>query len=272
PEPIPEPEPEVIEPEPIPEPVVRRPEPIPEPEIAEEPEPEPILEPELFEAPESLRSPEVFEPEPEEPAIAAVPSKPVPKNPPAAPITSPSVPNPVVTRPAPAPAPSPPSRPAATPAAPASPSSAVASAPSAPANPTQSGDASLLGSPQGQSLSASPERFFQEEDLGARLLAARRNADLGPYYRNIQRRVRQAWQPSQTGQERFTVLVFSLTRDGEIARLRVLETSGSSRVDREALAAVRQAAPFGPFPESYSEPSLDIEFSFSIFIRSNGRF
>ncbi|TQV61930.1 MAG: energy transducer TonB, partial [Halothiobacillaceae bacterium] len=51
------------------------------------------------------------------------------------------------------------------------------------------------------------------------------------------------------GEEGRVVLAFALEADGRLIGVRVLESSGSELLDEAALEAVREAAPFPPFPD-----------------------
>jgi protein TonB len=119
-----------------------------------------------------------------------------------------------------------------------------------------------------------------QEDSGSSFFSDRANAskeapyatldaqqdDLGPYFDEIRRRVKRNWQPFSPGQERYTVIVFSIQRSGQITGLRVLETSGNDRVDRDALDAVAKSAPFDALPQSFTRDRLDVQFNFNIYI------
>ncbi len=54
------------------------------------------------------------------------------------------------------------------------------------------------------------------------------------------------------------LLVFTLTRNGEAARMDVLESSGHEVLDQEACRAVRAASPFPPFPDHVRAQRLNI--------------
>lgn len=136
---------------------------------------------------------------------------------------------------------------------------------------TNSGAAKLLGGNFKRSI---------QEDSGSSFFSDRANAskeapyatldaqqdDLGPYFDEIRRRVKRNWQPFSPGQERYTVIVFSIQRSGQITGLRVLETSGNDRVDRDALDAVAKSAPFDALPQSFTRDRLDVQFNFNIYI------
>ncbi|BAU63098.1 unknown protein [Stanieria sp. NIES-3757] len=139
--------------------------------------------------------------------------------------------------------------------------------------PSDSGAASLLGKTY--------QRSFQD-DFGSSFFNLEANAseeapyaqldaqqdDLAPYFDEIRRRVKRNWQPVSPGQEQFTVLNFAIQRNGQITGLKVVQTSGNQQVDRDALEAVQQSAPFDALPQSFKRDRLEIQFSFNIYIHN----
>ncbi|GAB4241342.1 MAG: hypothetical protein Kow0049_29870 [Stanieria sp.] len=137
--------------------------------------------------------------------------------------------------------------------------------------PRDSGAASLLGDTY--------QRSFQD-DFGSSFFNLQANAneeapyaqldaqqdDLARYFDEIRRRVKRNWQPVSPGQEQFTVLNFAIQPNGQITGLKVVQTSGNERVDRDALEAVQQSAPFDALPQSFKRDRLEIQFSFNIYI------
>jgi protein TonB len=55
------------------------------------------------------------------------------------------------------------------------------------------------------------------------------------------------------------VLDLRIDREGRIDEMRVLESSGSSLLDRHALRIAQRAAPFGPVPATVDERELRFE-------------
>lgn len=90
--------------------------------------------------------------------------------------------------------------------------------------------------------------------------------ELAPYFDEIRRRVKQNWQPSFPGDKRISVLAFAIQRDGQITGLRIIQTSGNERVDRDALEAVQKSAPFNALPATFKSDLLEIQFNFNIYV------
>lgn len=140
-----------------------------------------------------------------------------------------------------------------------------------------SGSASLLGGTYRKSLSEdagnsffNPQANASQQALNSSGLDARKDLNLGPYFAEIRRRVKRNWQPSSPGNNRQTILVFSIQRNGQITGLRVRRSSGSEKIDRESLAAVQKSGPFGALPANFPNPQLDVEFNFNIYVNQRG--
>jgi TonB family protein len=59
-----------------------------------------------------------------------------------------------------------------------------------------------------------------------------------------------------------TVVIATVTRDGKVADTRLNMKSGEPAWDESALAAVKQASPFAPFPSKYPNASTEVHFHF----------
>ena len=139
--------------------------------------------------------------------------------------------------------------------------------------PVGSGAASLLGGTQSRSLSDdsgssffNPKANASQQALNPRGLDARQDLDLGPYFAEIRRRVRRNWKPSVPINNRHTVLAFSIQRNGQITGLRVIQSSGSDKIDRESLEAVQKSGPFSALPANFPDEQLKVQFKFNIYI------
>lgn len=132
--------------------------------------------------------------------------------------------------------------------------------------------ASLLEGTQAKSSEDSDSTFFNpeanasEQAVNSSGVDARANVDLGPYYAEVRQRVKQNWQPSAPGDNRHTVLVFSIGRNGQIIGLRIGQSSGSPEVDQKSLDAVQKSGPFAPLPANYPNQQLDVQFNFNIYV------
>ena len=138
--------------------------------------------------------------------------------------------------------------------------------------PASSGAASLLGGSLKRSYEDDGgDSFFNLDNNASQqaynpALDAQQSIDMRKYFSEIQRRVRRNWNPKYALKEYTTVLSFSIQRNGQITLLAVRRTSGSQKVDLEALEAVQDSAPFAPLPANFPLDEISVEFNFNIYI------
>lgn len=89
-----------------------------------------------------------------------------------------------------------------------------------------------------------------------------READFGPYMRDLQRRIKMNWDPPKGNESKRVVLLFSISRDGRLLNVKVSKTSGVPAADRAAVSAVQLSAPFKPLPSEFKGSKVDIQFTF----------
>ncbi|AFY34255.1 TonB family protein [Calothrix sp. PCC 7507] len=181
--------------------------------------------------------------------------------------------------------------------------------PSSPQPPLKSGAASSLGGPISLSSRDLGDNYAAALTNSSRVnpaangVDARQDTNLGPYLKELQRKVKEQWLPTLTQSSRQSVLHFTIQRSGQVSNLRISQSSylfcmkmhiiippcspplvrgdgdsrganymqlhketvsGFSVTDETALSAVKRAAPFVPLPATYRENDLQIEFTFSI--------
>lgn len=190
------------------------------------------------EAPAARRqAPAKAEPKPAPPA-------PTPKTEPKPepPKTPKTEPKPVIKNPEPAPPPpskETPKSPSQTPTSPAATDALPAAVPK------------RQGSPFGNPLGAST----QQATLGVE----DPNFTYGYYLDRIVGVISANWtRPSVDPEIKQALLFFRIQRDGTIAELKLVETSGSQLFDDAALRAVQSSSPLPPLPKSYAKDSLGI--------------
>jgi protein TonB len=250
-------EPEPVKPPQPPTPITAEPEPVQPPQPPTPTEPEPVQPPQP-------PTPITAEPEPVQPPQPPTPTEPEPVQPPQPP--TPTEPEPVQP-------PQPPTPTTSEPQAVARSSSVDSPTAKTPVEetPTNSSAASLLGETYQRSIKEDGgSSFFNSEALAQKeapyaKLDAQQD-DLAPYFEEIRRRVKRNWQPSSPGDDRSTVVAFAIERNGQITGLRIVETSGKERVDRDALEAIQKSAPFAPLPQSFNRDRLEVQFNFNIYI------
>ncbi len=97
---------------------------------------------------------------------------------------------------------------------------------------------------------------------GAPGIDAIRQADWGPYMRNLEARIRRNWNPPKGDTSKRVVIYFKISRDGKLLSMNVVKSSGLALADQAARAAIQQSAPFPPLPPEYKGSNIDIDFTF----------
>ena len=78
-------------------------------------------------------------------------------------------------------------------------------------------------------------------------------------------KIQQNWALSSSSSKEAVVIVrFRVLRSGQVRDLDLETSSGSASVDASALRAVRQNLPLPPFPNTITEPSLDLRYRFVV--------
>ena len=86
------------------------------------------------------------------------------------------------------------------------------------------------------------------------------------YFTKLKERIYQVWKypkESQVRREQGNIrIVFTLTKDGYLENVRIIQSSGFENLDREVLRTIRTASPYNPFPKSWEEEKLKIPATF----------
>jgi protein TonB len=92
------------------------------------------------------------------------------------------------------------------------------------------------------------------------------------YLLGVKRRIESRWEypPDARGLTGNLLITFSITRDGRMTDLNLTETSGIAPLDNEAIRAIREAAPFAPFPERLKFERLNIRAAFYYYASRAG--
>lgn len=93
--------------------------------------------------------------------------------------------------------------------------------------------------------------------------------DMGPYMRELQRRIKHAWFPPKGAETKRIKVSFKVHKDGTISRLKLVTSAGNQMEDDAATQAVENAAPFAPLPEGAGD-EVDINFTFDYTVFGGG--
>ena len=86
------------------------------------------------------------------------------------------------------------------------------------------------------------------------------------YFNRIKHQIQRVWMyPSQAAQRRVSgqlTLKFQISRDGNLLGVRLVDNSGFEILDMAAVKAVKEAAPYYPFPITIPKKKLSILATF----------
>ncbi|HEY9715260.1 MAG TPA: TonB C-terminal domain-containing protein [Chroococcales cyanobacterium] len=88
---------------------------------------------------------------------------------------------------------------------------------------------------------------------------------LVPYLKDVHHRIKRAWSPP-AHDTRSAQILFRIKRNGRLASIKLVNSSGSSDNDESAMAAITASAPFKPLPADYSPSFLDLLYTFNLNI------
>lgn len=97
------------------------------------------------------------------------------------------------------------------------------------------------------------------------------NVDFRPYMRRLQRRIKRNWEPPKGSETKKVVVLFKIGKDGSLLSSEIFKTSGDKAADKAALMAIAISAPYEPLPKTYTEESIDIQFTFDYNIIGSSR-
>lgn len=82
------------------------------------------------------------------------------------------------------------------------------------------------------------------------------------YFNAVKSKLQKNWIVPDFLENGHTRIIFKLDREGYVLSARIAESSGNKLYDESALYALRNAEPFGKFPESATKEVLTINYSF----------
>ena len=120
-----------------------------------------------------------------------------------------------------------------------------------------------------QLFSAAPRQFSQqrqgsEELLGSRDIDKKEDTvDFNTtefkyisYFNKLKRQIEGVWNypelSQMRGEQGELFLIFTIRRDGQLEDVKLINSSGYTRLDDEAIRAIRVASPFPPFPNQWA--------------------
>jgi TonB family protein len=102
---------------------------------------------------------------------------------------------------------------------------------------------------------------------GLEILSDTQGVDFGPYLQRILRVVQDNWEREMPesvmmGKKGKLTIDFAITKDGQVADMKVLASSGDIALDRAAWGGITASNPFPPLPSQFNGPYLSLRFRF----------
>jgi TonB family protein len=98
------------------------------------------------------------------------------------------------------------------------------------------------------------------------ILSDTQGVDFGPYLQRILQNVRENWYhliPESAEMKKGKLAIeFAITKDGQVADMRLVTSSGDVALDRPAWGAITASNPFPPLPGEFTGPYLALRFRF----------
>ncbi len=98
------------------------------------------------------------------------------------------------------------------------------------------------------------------------ILSDTQGVDFGPYIQRILQDVRQNWYllipPSAEMKKGKLAIEFAITKDGQVAGMKLVATSGDTALDRAAWGGITASNPFPPLPTNFGGQYLALRFRF----------
>jgi len=99
------------------------------------------------------------------------------------------------------------------------------------------------------------------------ILSDTQGVDFGPYLQRIVEEVRRNWytampESAWMGKKGKLAIEFAINKDGSIADMRLVATSGDVALDRAAWSGIYTSKPFPPLPNEFNGPYLALRFRF----------
>jgi outer membrane biosynthesis protein TonB len=98
------------------------------------------------------------------------------------------------------------------------------------------------------------------------ILSDTQGVDFGPYLQRILQDVKENWYhliPESAAMKKGKLAIeFAITKDGKVADMRLIATSGDVALDRPAWGSITGSNPFPPLPGNFTGPYLALRFRF----------
>ncbi len=115
-------------------------------------------------------------------------------------------------------------------------------------------------------LSGNSKNYRYKHTREATISIGTQSIKYASYMEHIKNKIENVWvYPSfaaQTGQQGSLLVLFSIGRNGNLLRVKLIRSSGYPLLDKAAIEAVKDAAPYPPLPERFNIDVLNIYANF----------
>ena len=98
------------------------------------------------------------------------------------------------------------------------------------------------------------------------VLSDTQGVDFGPYVAKILQDVRKNWyrliKESDRMKKGKLAIEFAITKDGKVAEIKLIDSSGDVSLDRAAWGSITASNPFSPLPSEFGGQYLALRFGF----------
>ncbi len=99
------------------------------------------------------------------------------------------------------------------------------------------------------------------------ILSDTQGVDFGPYLQRILQNVKENWdrlipESARMGKKGKLAIEFAITKDGQVAGMKLVATSNDTALDRAAWGGITASNPFPPLPSEFTGPYLSLRFRF----------
>ena len=86
--------------------------------------------------------------------------------------------------------------------------------------------------------------------------------DFGPYMKNLEKKIKSNWHADKHSIIIKTVVLFKLDKKGNLSKLKIERSTGSTEEENNVLNAVKNSTPFEPLPADYKGEDIDVQMTF----------
>lgn len=83
-----------------------------------------------------------------------------------------------------------------------------------------------------------------------------------PYINELQQKIKSNWGPPKINSRKIAVASFNIDKSGNLLTVVIKKSSGEESIDKAAILAIKNSAPFKPLPKGYKGKHIIINYTF----------